>query len=319
MDTILKNGIASIQLGVEDYQSSDARRAISATRNIVAGILLLFKERLRELSPPDSEEVLLKKRVQPVMDIRGTVTFEGDGRNTVGVQEIKDRFESLGITIDWKPVDEVVAMRNDVEHYKTTVPPARMRELLSNAFVVIRDFIVDQLKGDPPTLLGSDTWRPLLEVDAIYQRELEESRQAKGAVEWKSSGRDRASEYLRCKECRSELLHPLENPHGDVGSLKLHCKACGHDSEYDEVIEDAVVECWSGECFIAAKDGGDDPLADCHSCGRSTFLIEEGICLACSGELWYHECAVCGNGLSSDEQEFNGLCSYHYDVATKDD
>jgi hypothetical protein len=87
LDTILKNGIASIQLGVEDYQSSDARRAISATRNIVAGILLLFKERLRELSPSDSEEVLLKKRVQPVMDTRGTVTFEGDGRNTVGVQE----------------------------------------------------------------------------------------------------------------------------------------------------------------------------------------------------------------------------------------
>jgi hypothetical protein len=41
--------------------------------------------------------------------------------------------------------------------------------------------------------------------------------------------------------------------------------------------------------------------------------------LACSSEMWHSECAVCGTGLSTDEQDFNGLCGYHYNLGTKDD
>lgn len=40
--SILKNAIDSIQVGVEDFQSDDDRRCVSAVRNIGAGILLLY-------------------------------------------------------------------------------------------------------------------------------------------------------------------------------------------------------------------------------------------------------------------------------------
>ena len=46
---ILKNAVDSISLGIEDYQlgigdceSSDPRRLVSCTRNLFAGIILLF-------------------------------------------------------------------------------------------------------------------------------------------------------------------------------------------------------------------------------------------------------------------------------------
>ena len=53
-ESILANAVSSIQLGIEDYKSSDARRMLSAVRNITAGILLLAKnphggEHLRDL------------------------------------------------------------------------------------------------------------------------------------------------------------------------------------------------------------------------------------------------------------------------------
>jgi len=50
--TILDNAVQSIQIGIEDYRSSDPRRLLSAIRNVQAGILLLCKEQLRRLSPP---------------------------------------------------------------------------------------------------------------------------------------------------------------------------------------------------------------------------------------------------------------------------
>lgn len=52
--SIIQNAIDSIQIGVEDFQSDDDRRSVSAVRNIAAGILLLYKEKLCQLSPSDN-------------------------------------------------------------------------------------------------------------------------------------------------------------------------------------------------------------------------------------------------------------------------
>jgi len=55
MNSILKNAIISIQLGIEDFLKTekDPRRALSAMRNLYAGVLLLFKEKLARLSPKE--------------------------------------------------------------------------------------------------------------------------------------------------------------------------------------------------------------------------------------------------------------------------
>ena len=63
--SIYKNAIDSILMGLDDYKvalGGDERRYISSTRNLFAGILLLFKEKLSQLSPDGTDEILIKKK-----------------------------------------------------------------------------------------------------------------------------------------------------------------------------------------------------------------------------------------------------------------
>jgi hypothetical protein len=312
MDTILSNAVASIQIGVEDYKSSDGRRALSAVRNLTAGILLLFKERLRQLSPPGSDEVLIKQTIQPRLATAGGVVFQGSGTKTVDVHEIQERFRALAIVADWKRVMTVIKIRNDIEHYCTSVPMARMKELLSDSFVVVRDFVVSELKLEPVELLGHGTWQELLDVATVYEKELEECRAAVSAVDWQSSHMEQVSEHFRCSHCESELLKPISAEVGTLSELVFRCSSCGLNSDFDDIVEAAVGDRYFAESYIAMTDGGDPPLGTCPECGKETFLYETGECLACAATLRYHECVVCGEALGPEEQQFKGLCSYHH-------
>ena len=89
---LLNNAVESIQVGIEDYNVGTPARLRSCVRSIHAGILLLFKERLRQLSPPETNELLIKAKFKPVRRGDGTVLLIGDGRRTVDVQQIKERF-----------------------------------------------------------------------------------------------------------------------------------------------------------------------------------------------------------------------------------
>ena len=75
------NAIGSIKVGVEDAQSGKHERLLSAVRNIHAEILLLSKEALRRLSPPGSNEVLLKETILLKRDAAGAISFEGAGKS----------------------------------------------------------------------------------------------------------------------------------------------------------------------------------------------------------------------------------------------
>jgi hypothetical protein len=97
---LLDNAIESIQVGVEDYQSGTRPRLLSAVRNIHAGILLLYKEALRRMSPAGSNEALMMARIVPSRDSTGRVVFIGEGKKTADTHQIKDRFETLGINTD---------------------------------------------------------------------------------------------------------------------------------------------------------------------------------------------------------------------------
>ena len=100
MNTLLANAAQSIKMGVEDYLSPDPGRALSGVRNVTAGVLLLFKEKLRLLSPAPSDEVLLKQKIEPKITTTGDLLFRGSGRKTVDVQQIQERFKSLGILVE---------------------------------------------------------------------------------------------------------------------------------------------------------------------------------------------------------------------------
>ncbi|AEG00418.1 hypothetical protein [Methylomonas methanica] len=319
MNTILANAVQSIQIGVEDYQSSDPRRALSAIRNITAGILLLFKERLRELSPPDSDEVLIKQRIQPEFDANGVVVFRGEGKKTVDVQQIEERFSSLGIEIDWRLFKKIVGIRNEIEHYCTTESTDRIKELVADSFIIIRNFLSGQLGYEPIDLLGEQIWGVLLDVAEVYQRELDDCRKAISLIEWNSDAMSNMAIHLRCSQCDSALIKPIDHDTESNYSLEFSCSTCGFVSSIDEMTEAALNEAFEYEIYYAVKNGGDSPIDTCPDCGRETFIVAEDLCAACGGSLSYYECRVCCEALGVDDQYFDGLCSYHHWQAMKDD
>jgi hypothetical protein len=318
MDSLLSNAVTSIQLGVEDYQSNDARRILSAVRNLTAGILLLFKERLRQLSPVGSEDALIKRDVRPVL-IGGKVLFHGVGVKTVDVHQIEERCKALRIDADWPRFRALTTIRNEIEHYCANTPRARIRELMADAFIILRDFIVKELRNEPVDLLGGETWAQLLDVGTVYEHELEECQKAMEQIRWESIELEQISHHLRCAHCNSELLKPTKSRNGYASLHEFRCSSCGLESSFDELIEEAVQEHFAADHYRAMTDGGEISTAPCHECGKETFLLDHGHCVACGAKLKYHACAVCNATLGPDDQSGRGLCGYHRWIAEKDD
>ncbi|MCK9384211.1 MAG: hypothetical protein M0Q15_06250 [Nevskia sp.] len=186
--SILKNAIDSIAVGLEDYSSPDQRRVISCTRNVFAGILLLFKHKLSLLSLPGSDEALIKQRVLPVLDASARVEWKGKGSKTVDVQGIRERFESLIIDVDWKRIEKINSFRNDIEHYFSNLKHEAIRSLISDSFVIINDFIRKHLNEDPKELLGDAAWAVLIEVNEVYEKEKAECL-AKKTIRLRATGK----------------------------------------------------------------------------------------------------------------------------------
>ncbi|MGB6690663.1 MAG: hypothetical protein WBE76_22745 [Terracidiphilus sp.] len=105
---LLTNTIGSIRVGVEDDQDGSRDRLPSSVRSIHAGILLLYKEALRRLSPAGSDEVLLMVKVAPKLNLKtGALEFVGEGKKTVDVQQIRERFSSMSIVTYWQRFNRI--------------------------------------------------------------------------------------------------------------------------------------------------------------------------------------------------------------------
>lgn len=314
--SILKNAIDSIAIGLEDYQSPDNRRIVSSTRNIFAGILLLFKHKLCELSPASSDEVLIKQKIVPAFDAFGSIMWVGDGKKTVDVHSIQERFESLGILVDWKRLREMNAYRNDIEHYYSTLKSSSVQKLISDSFLIIRDFIVEHLQADPRELLGAQAWNILMDVNEVYEREKLGCDRGIESLDYFSESIKEAFQKYSCNQCGSDLLCPSEF---DVHSTEVEytCKSCGLVLQYEEFVQEALSEYFSYELYQSHKHGGDSPLAGCSECG-GPYLYLEGVCAAC-GHSADHECQLCRCRIVPEEMSTAPYCGYCSHVLSKDD
>lgn len=307
--SIIQNAIDSIQIGIEDYEDGDDRRSVSAVRNIAAGILLLYKEKLCQLSPDDNKELLIKQNIRPIQNDDGDIVFEGKGHKTVDVQSIKERFKSLEVTVDWKRFDEINKLRNDLEHYYTAESPDAVREIVAKSFLLIRDFLTEYLEKDPQETLGDEAWAILLEVSEVYSAEEKSCRESIDAIDWKYDSVKDSLEYLRCSQCHSSLI---QAPYNDDSypTINLHCKSCNYDFCFEDVVEQCIDDSLSGEAHEAIKDGGESPYDTCFECDKGTFIHSEGCCVACGYQMEYANCEICEEPLSIEDQYNEGKCSY---------
>lgn len=309
--SLLVNAVESIQVGVEDYLMDDGRRYLSAVRNICAGILLLYKAKLCQLSPSHDGEILIKKDIGPSYDDEGNVIFVGKGHRTVDVYEIETRFKSLKIQVDWPKFRELNQLRNDVEHYYTEKSPNAVREIVAKSFVLIRDFIDQHLEQEPLKLLGDECWQALLKTAEVYAAEEDACRQSLEKIDWKYKTLKDTLKKLRCPApaCHSSLIKTEDEGEYDTSTI-LICSSCGEEFEFGDVVEQCLSDSLAAETYTAIKDGGEAPLDQCPGCYHNTYMLSEEHCALCDYEQEYLECEMCGTTLSLNEQSLDGYCSY---------
>ncbi|MCE2941457.1 MAG: hypothetical protein ACK53A_07025 [Gemmatimonadota bacterium] len=315
---LLTNAVESIQVGVEDYSAATRPRLLSAVRNIHAGILLLFKEALRRRSPADSNEVLVKSRVQPEQGTAGEVRFVGVGRKTADTSAIRKRFEALGIKTDWKRVERIAEVRNDIEHYYPHLTQPTIRELVASAFWLVRDFMTRELATDPATALGQRTWSTMLEVADVWQEERTACDAALAAVAWESDALSRGVRSMKCLSCGASLFRPIDAT-VDTEDLMLRCTVCATELRTEQFAQAAIAAAFEWESYVAMKDGGDSPFGECPECGLETYVFEEDGCAYCGATFGHPDCARCGKRIPLSEAGCAPLCSYCHYVMSKDD
>jgi hypothetical protein len=273
--SLLKNAIDSIQVGVEDYQMEDERRYLSAVRNICAGILLLYKEKLKRLSPQQEgdNEVLIKQSIKPIRGDQGNILFVGDSDKTVDVHTIEKRFKSLKINYEWKRFNDLNALRNNIEHYYTEKSSSAVREVIVKSFLIIQDFISRYLEEEPYDLLGEECWQTLLETEEVYKAQEENCRQSWENLGFKISVFEHIVENIRCPVCHSNLIKAQ-----DKSNIfpSLSCSSCSNSFEVNDVVED---NCSS---YDDAED--EDSFAHCSDCSSLSSVVKLGekwICFSC--------------------------------------
>jgi hypothetical protein len=321
MNSLLDNAILSIQLGLEDYASDDKRRVISAARNLYAGVLLLCKEALRRLSPPGSNDILIRTKKKATKEPNGSVRLVGDGKKTIDRVEIEETFKQLQLNADLSKLRRLAEIRNNIEHMHAGVGLALIQEAIADSIPIIRAVIVNELREEPVALLGQDGWDQLLEQARVFKEEQEACRASFDTIEWESEALYEALQEVQCSHCASTLVRNKNPAATQPDQLELVCSKCGARLETEDVIEAAIGESLALDAHMAIKDGDHSPLEECPECSRNTFIVAENRCANCGFSLEGYECAICSEPLSVDDYRYgNGtLCSYHQYVMEKDD
>lgn len=307
---ILNNAISSIQIGIEDYNciDKDRRRILSSIRNIYSGILLLFKYKLQQISPDDSNDVLIKSKITPQINAKtGLLSWIGTGKKTIDVQEIKNRFKALGISYNEEYLTTLQKIRNDIEHSFTEETESQLKEVITKSFHLIIDFW-DKLDLDiqPVELLGNECYRIMLNISTIYDEERKKCLDNLKNFPWKYKQVKNSIDKLKCPSCDSELIKIVDYQEENPNFL---CMACGDESSYLDVIGSSIYEALEGNSFHNITQGGNPETDTCHWCNNASFSFIEGCCLACHTELSHKVCQYCGEQLSTSEQDLGGICS----------
>lgn len=117
---LFENALTSIRLGIEDFElsqkregSGDPARALSAVRNLFAGVLLLFKYQITTCvdDPADAAQLIfVPPEVLPQGDGLGGVEWLPSGKfkaSTIDVATIAKRFTSFCIEVDWDVIRKI--------------------------------------------------------------------------------------------------------------------------------------------------------------------------------------------------------------------
>lgn len=332
-DRLFENAIESIKLGIEDFKLSqlskedggNPARSLSSVRNLFAGLLLIFKHKIATSVDTAEEAYQLifnpPAKILPGPDGAGGIVWKPEGKfkqTTIDFAQIKERFGSFEIEVDWKKVEEIQHCRNHLEHLHPQHTYGEVSGIVADLFPILDNFIRNQLQEVPKTVLGS-AWETMLEHSEFYSGKLAECVSSwvdadvpEGMVEF--------IDKCSCEQCGSKLLRASEE-NLDAGEtvssnediFSYSCIACGEK----DLIYPVLLDTFHREFFYWPPDGDEPTYDDCHHCDHNTFVIAEQSCRWCGEGLDYEECTLCGEALTQDDQENGGLCGYHNHMCSK--
>lgn len=163
-------------------------------------------------------------------------------------------------------------------------------------------------------MLGKESWEVLLEAKEVFARERERCEEQLASMDWGSDVLLDAMLNTNCTSCSSSLVVPSGSEREDG----IECRICEEQQDFEDAAEQALERAYSWESYVAQHDGGDPPLAECPTCGRSTYLWEENTCLRC-GDSFERKCARCCGDIPPSEFAGSSLCGYCDHVMSKDD
>lgn len=206
-------------------------RGFKTAFNLYAGVLLLAKEVLRQLSPSGSNVVLNFLKTREVKGADGTVISIGEGKRTIGCEKIEERFAERCIAVDLSNLGRLAEIRNDIEYLQTEQRPSLIKEAIAEAMPIIRDLIVVGLKLEPATVLGQETWSDLLTLATLYDREKHASISSFEKNSWDSKNFEDVIWMVRCQTCAVGLLRNNKALVTKAIQLKLSCSQCSEESD----------------------------------------------------------------------------------------
>ncbi len=308
MERIIENGLNSIRVGLEDHEqaldSNDDSRLTSAVRNVYAGILLLAKGKLYELSPPGSSGILIRV-VRPEL-VNRRIELAIDERKTIGYDEIKKRFGHFGLKLDWTRIERVRAIRNDLEHFFHDGARSNVQEALADAATAIRSLLT-LLKLDPVRDLGERWWGVLLKNEELFAAELAACRETFTGIHWINQVARAASDHFSCEQCGSFLIRQGDAGNKEQNHIHVNCAACGAESDMKALMERAVTQQHFRELYETQTRGGEPAVARFPECRQYALVVKANECAVCGNSLgpsttW---CDNCHNPLSADEHRTN--------------
>ena len=302
IDEILNNAVSSIQLGVEDFVISrdspgKTNRAISAVRNIYAGVLLLFKYKIASLAKtPEQAQALIYMplSILPSITSTGEITWSPTphGRDTINTSHIKARLESLGVSHDWNAILPLRDCRNALEHLHPTDPISSIQASISALFPMLSRFITEELGETPAALLG-DAWTTMLATHDFFKECESQIKNEWTAIDYPTSAINFLHECC-CRACYSSLLGPMqEDVHNqvpiDTTDFRLQCIACSQTESAMEFLE---------ENFLALHEDSFEQIEpsivqECSSCMAQMYLITDSTCHWCGHETVWPKCSGC--------------------------
>ncbi|GJL97182.1 MAG: hypothetical protein DHS20C06_09990 [Hyphobacterium sp.] len=302
---------------MEDYQSNDERRPVSAIRNFYSGVLLLGKQCLINAAPEaDPMDVLASKYV-PESDGNGGAKLAPVGNNTIDLHEMRQRFKKFGIAWPKGDIDALQKLRNSIEHLHSPEPKETLKEAIANGFPIVDGFF-KILGEDPSTTLGA-AWEVMLEEQSFFEQQKAACDATLESLPW--GGSLSSIGQIECSNCGSSLLHQKDPKNSDPTVMKGQCKACGYEFSAERFVE-LIVEAEHGvDDYIAAKEGLEPTIYTCPECGVFAYAndAEANRCYFCEHSV-SGECARCFTPLNvSDLSPDNeSLCSYCGYVSGKD-